>query len=230
MRFFGRDIGPIHAEFPRTSEILRRSPFTSAGFYAMQPTSQLHPHRGVHSGILRYHLGLIIPDEGNKFVLCDMLPGKHRPDELKLDAADCKNGDRFHEYHLDEGADWVFDDTDVHYATTAESDTDRVIFLADFPRPNLPWWLRWLNATSLRFWLKRIPSVAKYPDAYTQHYLRLAAMPVSDPLPEYQCAMADLNDSDRYTKKMLATESHRRSKVGRGSGSLRGAGLLGPSD
>ena len=126
MRFMGRDIAPMHAEFPKTSEILRRSPFTSAGFYSMQPTSKLNPHRGVHSGILRYHLGLVIPDEGSRFVLCNMKPGIHRPDvRVQSDIQDCRHGNRFHQYHLEEGADWVFDDTDIHYATTPESDQGR---------------------------------------------------------------------------------------------------------
>ena len=126
MRFYGQDVAPMHAEFPKTSEILGRSPFTSAGFYSMQPTSKLNAHRGVHSGILRYHLGLVIPDEGSRFVLCNMKPGIHRPDELRRDTNDCRSGHRFHEYHIEEGADWVFDDTDIHYATTSsESDQGR---------------------------------------------------------------------------------------------------------
>jgi hypothetical protein len=64
--------------------------------------------------------------------------------------------------------------------------TDRVVFLADFPRPNLPWLLRWLNAEALRYLLHQIPSVKQYPDAYNNHYLKMAAMPVTDPehLPE----------------------------------------------
>ena len=91
----------VHRDFPKTSEMLLRSPFTAAAFYSMQPNQKLNPHRGVHSGVLRYHLGLIIPDTEAKFVLCDMPAGVHRPDQLDQDMHACKETMR--DYTFEEG-------------------------------------------------------------------------------------------------------------------------------
>ena len=94
------------------------------------------------------------------------------PDKLDEDMRACQK--RMHYDTFEEGRDWVFDDSDIHYvsfakqkcfdfvtlgailscgsrsvrlqATTADSDLNRVIFLADFPRPNLNWLVRWLNS------------------------------------------------------------------------------------
>ena len=45
-------------------------------------------------GVLRYHLGIIVPDDQTKFALCDMIPGIHLPGrEMKTEIfADFSNG------------------------------------------------------------------------------------------------------------------------------------------
>ena len=50
--------------FPKTMELLRKTPLVSAFISNIEGGSNLHFHRGPLNGVLRYHLGLDIPEPG----------------------------------------------------------------------------------------------------------------------------------------------------------------------
>lgn len=97
---------------PKTDEVLRSIPgMTTAFFSIMESHTALSPHRGLYKGVLRYHLGLIVPQPGD---LCG----------LRVDGA---------VYHWEVGKSLIFDDTYIHEAWN-NSDEIRVVLFIDFKR------------------------------------------------------------------------------------------------
>ncbi len=109
-------------EFPETMRILDQFPeIISAYFSFIGPNKMLYPHRGPWSGVLRMHLGLVIPTTGKGCTLvCNKIP-----------------------YRWREGEVVVFDDTYEHFAVNL-SDSVRVVLFLDILRP-LPYFLDKLN-------------------------------------------------------------------------------------
>jgi len=109
-------------EFPETMKLLDQYPeIISAYFSFIGPNKMLTPHCGPWSGVLRMHLGLIIPTSGKGCTLvCDKIP-----------------------YRWAEGEVVVFDDTYEHFAVNL-SDSVRVVLFIDILRP-LPFFLDKLN-------------------------------------------------------------------------------------
>jgi aspartyl/asparaginyl beta-hydroxylase (cupin superfamily) len=104
---------------PRTSALIRKYPeITSAMFSILLPHKHLPPHEGPVSGVLRYHLGLVIPKA------------------TKLCAVKVNGETR----HWEAGKSLVFDDTFTHEAWN-HSDEIRVVLFVDFKR-RLPLHLR----------------------------------------------------------------------------------------
>ena len=98
---------------PRTAALMRGIPgMTTAMFSILSPRKHILDHRGPYKGVLRYHLGLIVPH----------------------DAEDCKIrvGEDFR--HWQEGASMVFDDTFNHEVWN-ETDEKRVVLFVDVLRP-----------------------------------------------------------------------------------------------
>jgi len=109
-------------QFPKTMEIIDSDKnLVSAYFSVLGPQKMLMPHEGPWCGVLRMHLGLIIPDEGEGCVL--VVNEK--------------------EYRWKEGKAVVFDDTYEHIAVNM-TDKDRVVLFLDYMRP-LPLPLNWIN-------------------------------------------------------------------------------------
>lgn len=101
------------AECPQTWRILRRIPgLSTAMFSIFEPGKHLTPHRGPYNGLLRLHLGLIVPDT--------------------TDAVAIRVGSRVCTWA--EGKALVFDDSYEHEAWN-RSDHLRVVLFADFVRP-----------------------------------------------------------------------------------------------
>jgi ornithine lipid ester-linked acyl 2-hydroxylase len=97
---------------PRTDAAIRSIPgMTTAFFSIMEPHTSLAPHRGPYKGVLRYHLGLIIPQPPN---LCG----------IRVDGA---------VYHWAVGRSLIFDDTYTHEVWN-NSDEPRVVLFVDFKR------------------------------------------------------------------------------------------------
>ena len=120
--YFGKAIDPNCSLCPRTAALLRGIPgLLSAEFSVLEPGARIAPHHGIYAGTLRYHLGLIVPQEGD---LC----GLRVEDETR---------------RWREGASLLFDDTRQHEAWNLAK-RDRVVLLLDVKR-RLPAPLSWLN-------------------------------------------------------------------------------------
>ena len=106
---------------PETTALLRHiTGMKSAFFSILMPGTRLKPHRGHFAGVLRYHLGLKVPDPQK----CGLRVGQHI-------------------VHWQEGKSLVFDDTFEHEAWN-DSDELRVVLFVDFARP-LPFPLSAVN-------------------------------------------------------------------------------------
>jgi beta-hydroxylase len=119
---YGQEITDNTAKFPQTCRALKAIPgMTTAFFSVLEPNTRLTAHRGPYRGVLRYHLGLIIPEN---YEQC----GLHTQGAI---------------YHWQYGKSLIFDDTFMHYAWN-DSDQARVILFVDFKR-NFPFPIRLLN-------------------------------------------------------------------------------------
>ena len=102
---------------PKTMEIINKhKEIISTYISVLGPHKMLNPHEGPWSGVLRMHLGLIIPDE-NK---CMLINGGEK-------------------YYWKEGKTVLFDDTYEHVAVNG-TDKLRAILFIDIMRPlPQPW-------------------------------------------------------------------------------------------
>jgi len=112
---------------PVTASLLDKVPnIQNAWFSILAPQYHIPPHTGVTTGILRAHLGLIIPQAAEK---CRMQVG----DEVCV---------------WQPGEAFVFDDTYRHEVWN-DTPEERVILIFDFDRP-MRFWGRVLNSTFIR--------------------------------------------------------------------------------
>ena len=119
---FGTKLEKNCRQAPLTTRILESIPnLQTAWFSILGPGYHIPAHRGVSKGILRSHLGLIIPRDAEK---CRMRVG----DKIQV----WRPGEIF-----------VFDDTYDHEVWN-DTDDERVILLFDFDRP-MRFWGRLLN-------------------------------------------------------------------------------------
>jgi beta-hydroxylase len=84
---------------------------TMAFFSILEPHTGLSPHRGTFKGVLRYHLGLIVP----------------QPEDL----CGIRINDEVHHWQV--GRSLIFDDTFTHEVWN-NSDEKRVVLFVDFKR------------------------------------------------------------------------------------------------
>jgi aspartyl/asparaginyl beta-hydroxylase (cupin superfamily) len=116
---------------PNTARLLQTIPgMTSAFFSILEPHTSIIPHRGVYKGVLRYHLGLVIP---NPIDLCGITVGSQT-------------------YHWQKGKSLIFDDTVMHNAWN-NSNEIRVVLFVDFKR-SYPFPINVFN--DLMIWLIRL--------------------------------------------------------------------------
>ncbi len=141
LRTFNQDTELVKF-FPETMKLINSCPCTLAFFSVLPPKTRLSPHVGVYKGVIRYHLGLIVPKESDKCF-------------LNIDG---------HVLNWHEGKDLMFDDMFVHSAENNSDETRVVLFLdiqRDFHNPILAqdqmilqsvrWTLNTLNSLCLRF-------------------------------------------------------------------------------
>jgi ornithine lipid ester-linked acyl 2-hydroxylase len=101
------------ARCPETARLVEQIPgMQTAMFSIFAPHKRIPPHDGPYKGVVRYHLGLRVPE----------------PEEL----VGIKVGGQL--AHWREGKSLVFDDTFVHEAWN-DSDETRVVLFVDFVRP-----------------------------------------------------------------------------------------------
>jgi aspartyl/asparaginyl beta-hydroxylase (cupin superfamily) len=98
---------------PRTAALMREIPgMTTAMFSILSPRKHILDHRGPYKGVLRYHLGLIVPEHA--------------------ESCRIRVGDDFR--HWEEGKSMVFDDTFNHEVWN-DTDETRVVLFVDVLRP-----------------------------------------------------------------------------------------------
>lgn len=103
----------VIARCPRTWSALDQIPgLSTAMFSIFEPGKHLTPHRGPYNGLLRLHLGLMVPDTS--------------------DAVAIRFGSQL--CHWEEGRTLIFDDSYEHEAWN-KSDRVRVVLFVDFERP-----------------------------------------------------------------------------------------------
>lgn len=103
------------ARCPETVRILREIPdMSTAMFSILGPGKHIPPHRGAYKGVLRYHLGLIVPQPEER---CRIRVG----DEVR---------------HWSEGKSLIFDDSHDHEVWN-DTDAERVVLFVNFTRPTV---------------------------------------------------------------------------------------------
>jgi beta-hydroxylase len=108
---------------PATEALLRKIPGVRTAFFSiLAPGKRIPEHRGPYNGVLRLHLGLIVPEPAERCW-------------IKVDGQQA---------HWQEGKALLFDDA---YRHEVHNDTDgvRVVLFVDFLRP-CRWPVNWLNA------------------------------------------------------------------------------------
>ena len=150
---------------PRTTEALEGIPEVYLAFFSiLSPRQYIKPHFGYYKGFLRYHLGVLIP-ENNASDTC----------WLRINDDPETNSNRCHErisegkkYYWHDGEGVIFDDSLLHDACN-ESDDIRVVLWVDLRRP-LPRLLDWIHRIVL--W-----AVFKHP--YFRRQRLAATLPLS---------------------------------------------------
>lgn len=107
---------------PHTTTLLKGLPSVKAAMFAELPDgSRLPRHRDPYAGSLRYHLGLITPNDDRCFIDVDGTT-----------------------YSWRDGEGVLFDETYIHYAEN-QSGQDRLILFCDIERPMRYRWAQWVN-------------------------------------------------------------------------------------
>ena len=134
LKIYGREIPEIKLDFPKTAEFIRDLPGVKTAFFSVfAPKTHLSAHRGPYKGVIRYHLGLIIPEN------CG----------IRIDGKD---------YTWAYGKPLLFDDTYIHEAWN-NSDEHRVVLFLDVER-KLPLLQQCLNRVLL-FLISKSPFVSE---------------------------------------------------------------------
>jgi beta-hydroxylase len=130
-RFYLKWYGDAHPSAerlcPRTTQLLRGIPDVSAAMFAtLPPGAVLNPHRDPYAGSMRYHLGLVTPNDDGCHIEVDGQP-----------------------YSWRDGEDVIFDETFIHQAEN-RTDVERLILFCDVARP-----MRFGFARSFNLWFGR---------------------------------------------------------------------------
>jgi aspartyl/asparaginyl beta-hydroxylase (cupin superfamily) len=110
---FGYKVAKNCERCPETTKILEKIPGLKVAFFSIfAPHKRIPEHRGKHKGLIRCHLGLIVPEPKS--------------------ACGIRIGDRV--AHWEEGKTLLFDDTFLHEAWN-DTDGYRVVLFLDIARP-----------------------------------------------------------------------------------------------
>ncbi|MCZ6854696.1 MAG: aspartyl/asparaginyl beta-hydroxylase domain-containing protein [Gammaproteobacteria bacterium] len=119
---YGHTFEENTARCPQTTRLIERVPGIRTAFFSiLAPGQQIPEHRGPYCGLLRYHLGLMIPEPRDGCGIT--VAGETR--------------------HWDEGKSLMFDDSFRHHAWN-NTDSVRAILFIDVVRP-LPFPISILN-------------------------------------------------------------------------------------
>jgi len=129
---------------PMTAALLRRVPRIHTAFFSiLEPNQYIKPHWGYWKGFVRYHLGVVVPDN-NKDQLCWLRINSKPEAQDPSRREEIKNGEK---YYWRNGASVMFDDTFLHDAAN-ESGEVRVVLFLDVVR-KMPLHLSLLNKLCL---------------------------------------------------------------------------------
>jgi beta-hydroxylase len=107
---------------PKTVALLHTIPTIKAAMFAeLPPAGVLNPHRDPYAGSIRYHLGLVTPNNDGCYI--------------KVDGQD---------YSWRDGECVMFDETYIHEAHNT-TDVDRIILFCDIERPMRYKWAQSVN-------------------------------------------------------------------------------------
>lgn len=111
----GKIIEDKMKHFPKTMELIKHDQIHNAFFSILDPHVEIKPHVGYYKGYLRYHLGIIIPEENGKkpYIIC----GNEK-------------------YEWKEGKGVLFDDMYLHYVNN-NTNQQRVVLYLDIKRKNI---------------------------------------------------------------------------------------------
>jgi beta-hydroxylase len=133
LTWYGREMPSAQQLCPRTMELLRSIPSIKAAMFAsLPPGARLVRHRDPYAGSLRYHLGLVTPNDPGCYIEVD--------------------GQR---YHWKDGEAVMFDETFIHHAQNT-TQGQRVILFCDVERPLYGAPVRWFN----RFFARHVMAAA----------------------------------------------------------------------
>lgn len=125
---------------PRTADLLRRIPNLYTAFFSiLDPHQHIAPHFGYYKGFLRYHLGIIIPNN-NADGCCYLRINANPADNARRERSLIDKGVT---YYWKNGEGVMFDDTFLHDAHN-DCDEVRVVLWLDVAR-RLPWHLHLFN-------------------------------------------------------------------------------------
>jgi beta-hydroxylase len=123
---------------PQTAALLRQIPGVYTAFFSiLEPHQHITPHWGYWKGFVRYHLGLVIPDN-NRGKQCWIRINPNAWDRNRRE--EIAQGET---YYWKNGEAVMFDDTFLHEAANESDDVRAVLFL-DVAR-KMPWGLSVLN-------------------------------------------------------------------------------------
>ncbi len=116
----GMDCSENQLRCPETTALLRQVPGVLTAFFSiLAPGKRIPPHRGAYNGVLRCHLGLIVPEPAERVA-------------IRVGNQIC---------HWREGQTLIFDDSFNHEVWNDTSGW-RVVLFIDFARPlRQPWHL-----------------------------------------------------------------------------------------
>jgi beta-hydroxylase len=130
----GRFVEQNCALAPRTAEIIRSVPSVYNAFFSiLEPNQYITPHWGYYKGFVRYHLGVVIPDD-NAQNQCWLRVNASAEDNARRDKKLIERGEK---HYWKNGRGFVFDDTYLHDAAN-ECGEVRVVLWLDVVRKMRP--------------------------------------------------------------------------------------------
>ncbi len=122
LTWYGKELPSAQEQCPKTMALLKQIPTIKAAMFAsLPPGATLVRHRDPYAGSLRYHLGLVTPNDPGCFIEVD--------------------GQR---YHWKDGEAVMFDETFIHHAANT-TEQQRVVLFCDVERPLWGAPVRWFN-------------------------------------------------------------------------------------
>lgn len=141
LSWYGKDMPSAQAQCPQTVALLKSIPTIKAAMFAsLPPGARLVSHRDPYAGSLRYHLGLVTPNDPGCNIVVDGQP-----------------------YHWKDGEAVMFDETFIHHAENT-TEHQRIVLFCDVERPLWTAPLRWFN----RFFGKHVMAAASSQNEGTE--------------------------------------------------------------